>query len=97
MGKHTPGPWTTGGELHGFWAVEDGNGRVICQLNGNFTPEANAMLIAAAPDLLALLEEAVKYMSCDNELDEPERDLCDNDCLFCLARAAIARAKGEGK
>jgi hypothetical protein len=73
-GKHTPGTWDliAPDEHHG-WYVEDGLGRSICDLyylnghtvidhdpGGHGETEANARLIAAAPDLLAALK-AVKH------------------------------------
>ena len=54
-GSHTPGPW----ELRGSRLVTDPHGVVIAEhisANGPGTPEANARLIAAAPELLEALE-----------------------------------------
>lgn len=71
MSKHTPGPWEVGqqrrfeeltprwiirpeGEFpHGLWIADGG-------WIGHEETEANARLIAAAPDLLAALKEAVE-------------------------------------
>lgn len=53
---HTPGPW----QLRGSRLVTDSQGVLIAEkIQANYpgTPEANARLIAAAPDLLAALEE----------------------------------------
>ncbi len=58
MNTHTPGPW----ELRGSRLVTDSQGVLIAEnIGANYpgTPEANARLIAAAPDLLA----ACKRMS----------------------------------
>lgn len=94
--KHTPGPWEWQGcEL--YCTLQDapyyGYGEVICPTvkcgqycqGGSVAlgiSEADARLIAAAPDLLEALEE---LCSCD----VLTQDLWDN------ARAAIAKAKGE--
>src|SRR3990167_3740517 len=66
---HTPGPWTTTGDTypigvlasHRFGADDP---EVVCQIGGDIkTPEdsneceANARLIAAAPEMLALLTD----------------------------------------
>lgn len=63
----------------------------ICTLGWQGTPEweANARLIAAAPDLLEALER------CLNFIENTESEM--GDTLECgdKARAAIARAKGE--
>lgn len=50
--------------------------------------EANAALIAAAPDLLVALEFALAADEKHDDLVEPE------SCWICNARAAIARARG---
>lgn len=65
-GKHTPGPWKAeivpadrfGPEY--FRRVVDGNGDTLClhgvALSSGEEAEANARLIAAAPDLLVVLK-----------------------------------------
>lgn len=65
--KHTPGPWHTGtGNGDGSIFGPEGTRRFldglfpICKMNGTDLPEdqANARLIAAAPELLGALKEA---------------------------------------
>lgn len=87
MNKHTPGPWKT--HLTDDTLVVDGNGLVIAHMGGLYlgddSPmEANARLIAAAPDLLAALE----VIAADSRWTSGEPTLMQ-------ARAAIAKAKGE--
>jgi hypothetical protein len=85
MSKHTPGPWVQRkGELKG----SDGNnvcvwGLGLAHCSRDAVAEANARLIAAAPDLLEALKEIVQR----NEIQH----------WFNLdqARAAIAKAEGE--
>jgi len=74
--QHTPGPWavTTVGSCHGIHPAASDNERDdICRVAPhNYHPdgwqaakgeaEANARLIAAAPDLLAALREAVEII-----------------------------------
>lgn len=94
MSKHTPGPWG-----HKTWDVnKDGefnytvekDDKSICEIVGTGEQaEANARLIAAAPELL----EALKV--CSAELfaqcaDHPRAMLFVKE-----ARAAIAKAEGE--
>jgi hypothetical protein len=52
--------------------------------------EANAQLIAAAPDLLEALEVFIELHPCTNGC-EPD----DMTCATSKAKAAIAKAKGE--
>lgn len=105
MSKHTPGPWVInhrrlGWELAGYVPIDGVNHSALAHVvwvmqedddAGRHSPEceANARLIAAAPDLLAALWamstsfHAVEYM-------EPHmREAAQ------MARAAIAKATGE--
>jgi hypothetical protein len=56
--------------------------------------EANARLIAAAPDLLAALEGVTAYIE-DHRGDGGDGIMCTGCRLWKQARAAIARARGE--
>lgn len=65
--KHTPGPWRTGeGEFQDQVFAEilipptrdDWGKALICETGGN---EANARLIAAAPEMLEALRELFKH------------------------------------
>lgn len=91
--KHTPGPWEAceRGDYEDF----DGNSNVILgddrriavvQNNGSEEAEANAYLVAAAPDLLEALASLLRKVECGSAL---HCSLCDQ------ARAAIAKAKGQ--
>ncbi len=86
MSKHTPGPWATDG---GDTVVAMGNQIVVTAPapDGASREEmkANARLIAAAPDLLAVLENMF------TEFGDFEYDVA----AISAARAAIAKAKGE--
>ena len=93
MGKHTPGPWiahcmdTYGGanwENNGGRICPNGNrAGEIAHIYSRPSAEANALLIAAAPDLLAALEG---LLDCDTI--ETRRDAVE------AARAAILKATG---
>lgn len=88
--KHTPGPWNHG---------EDGFVYSPC---GKYTladphyadldideREANARLIAAAPELLAACEQALKVVDAHRRASGG-----DGDITAALIRSAIAKAKG---
>lgn len=93
MSKHTPGPWMyePSTQARYSWLVltadfdEDRNvGTVICRTSDGIS-EADARLIAAAPDLLEFARECARV---------------DSDCgpmIRDAARAAIARAEGGGR
>ena len=60
--KHTPGPWHIhegGDNLHSF-VVDSANEGSVCKIAVNHHEEANARLIAAAPELLELLEAIIQ-------------------------------------
>jgi hypothetical protein len=100
MNKHTLGPWFTeeytyGDDVYDFTAVlapkdVDGEGPVtICEIHN----QANARLIAAAPDLLEALctmAAVAAYLSAGESVDPAEID-----SAFAKARAAIAKAEGK--
>ena len=87
MSAHTPGPW-----VYDF--DPDGNRHVVYSDDGKVTElrfkdaEANARLIAAAPDLLEACQRMVKWAEDWKAGNTHPHD----DWLF--ARAAIAKAIG---
>ena len=100
MTKHTKGPWTaTKHDQH--WVRVN----VTIKAGGNtwvaFMPDedkeermANARLMAAAPDLLEALENAVSEL--DYLTVAPDSDYArPDDEIIKAAEAAIAKAKGE--
>jgi hypothetical protein len=86
--KHTPGPWVTddkqSGDVFRYVMPEDGSVLPICRLDvDRFETEANARLIAAAPELLEALKEIVR------------NDPWGSSSAGMIARAAITKATGE--
>lgn len=89
--KGTPGPWNVGVN-HCYFEINSENGGIgdVCMSGHAFdagqrlgpTAEANAKLIAAAPELLEALQAVVRVA--DRATDE-----------FDMARAAIAKALGQ--
>jgi len=93
MAKHTPGPWEV--EMPGprdqiqaiavYGPAEDGRTEIAWDVKR----EANARLIAAAPDLL----EALKAVE---EFEAPTADLrSGGETILRTIRAAIAKAEGN--
>jgi hypothetical protein len=84
MGGHWPAPWTWDGTFP--IRILDFEGHIVC---GDIMPsgEANARLIAAAPDLLEAAQRVKKYAV----------DLHGNHCIygvdFQVLLAAIAKAE----
>jgi len=93
MSTHTPGPWK-------FALFEHAPNEAFVQWRAGYAEvhgsragrEANARLIAAAPDLLAALQGmcSVWVTVCNSKGWEPE-----HMSQYTDARAAIAKAKGE--
>ncbi len=93
--KHTPGPWTRNRAIN---TVDMGRYSVICPFGADSKKhvseiEANMRIIAAAPDLLAALENACNVMAAivTGDLD----GLSPNSPALIESRAAIAKARGE--
>ena len=92
--QHTPGPWRVEGILthrvkpghiisHGLNEYRDGPEGYVCDTLG--TTYADALLIAAAPELLAALQALLPYVAGTDSFAAEE----------ALARAAIAKATGQ--
>lgn len=98
--QHTPGPWTI---RYGTNLFSE-SGRLVAStgghsLNGRFGDEhrinvANARLIAAAPELLAALNQIANEMQ---SASSRGRDVSVSwlDARIALARVAIAKAEGR--
>lgn len=88
--QHTPGPWEyIPGEEPAFLPrVQRGiEGEFVVMGLSRYREEADARLIAAAPDLLEALQDALCALECCGK-DYPAAS---------KARAAIAKATGEAK
>lgn len=97
---HTPGPWRVGPVDD--TRVEDADGNEVAQIDGDYNQpdtwplmEANARLIAAAPDLLKALESLLGsytdlIQSGDCGFWGPEEEE-----IIVTARAALSKARGE--
>ena len=90
--KHTPGPWKTQPHISlDRLEIRDADGRRIAECAMDFpmsakTHDANASLIAAAPELLEALQEIVT--AADGE------GWSQLDAGFTKARTAISKAIG---
>lgn len=94
--KHTPGPWQVGPVFDNYGTLEviiehmtpAGNLVVAVALGGLAGQDANAHLMAAAPDLLEALRDleamAERYRPPGNSMPDAQKK----------ARAAIAKAEG---
>lgn len=107
-GKHTPGPWLVENEGDGTWTVWTRQPHIGSlahvqdeDINGLFPAEANARLMAAAPDMLSVLKAvewngpyvgyaAAVCPSCDAYRSDNKGHRKD-----CELAAAIAKAEGR--
>jgi len=105
--KHTPGPWAIGytsAEKDPFVVTADDgtkyHRRVMVAVAGpstgvgEYMAHANAALIAAAPELLEALEEIARGVG-PFSMDRLEHATNTIEAMKGLARAAIAKARGE--
>lgn len=94
--KHTPGPWAASKVQVGsltYWVIEERqyNGFQICStVNAEVTKdEANAQLMAAAPELLEALYEALLAL-------ENKGWSYENEASWRRIKNAISKAEGRG-
>ena len=99
MSKHTDGAWERSGWKRSSCEIRS-KVAVIATVYTWEKPagegEANAALIASAPDLLAACKSIVAcghYDTCGAVVSDAERYPC--SCPYMLAEAAIAKARGE--
>ena len=95
---YSPGPWkTTHSELTGY-RVSDSTGWGVAVVLKDTNDEANARLIAAAPQMLEALEACAAYWHYKRSPGIPEHSelvSLSAEQAQKLIRAAIAAAKGE--
>jgi len=93
--EHTPGPWfVVGPHPSGDWTVQDkagGGGQCIAQRYGD-SSNANARLIAAAPELLSELQRMVEHFEAFAKDHSEEASSETWAALYC-AKRAIAKAE----
>lgn len=96
---HTPGPWRVQSFLQEGWLIVENRSRCVCRCYAykeghanDMEQEANARLIAAAPDLLEALEECRGQLALIESKSAYEQPFVLR--LIARADAAIAKAKG---
>lgn len=90
--KHTPGPWTVCEKDNDErLSIEAESPQFICFVDPCIQRDANANLIAAAPDLFDALAECIDAL----EFIENRTSTQYNPPTLDNARAALAKAKGE--
>lgn len=89
--KHTKGPWFFEDDKHNThkWIFSQATGYVIARFeHDEINLEANAHLIAAAPDLLSACEAALIDL-CSDELFESHKETINT------LQSALKKARGE--
>ncbi len=96
--RHTPGPWRAAGphDVNGepvayIYQEQEGQSHAlaIVRMDSKTSPEANARLIAAAPELLEVAQNALAFLSVSSETGEYK------DHLSQRLEQAIAKAEGK--
>ena len=94
MTNHTPGPWFTSTPNEGGGIlIKPIPGQVVAQCDELPEMEANAQLIAAAPELLEALEEVTEILDMVLGFDGGYPPEANGPAI--KARNAIAKARGE--
>lgn len=92
--KHSPAPW----RIEEFWGIinicDADNSPVVYELAGGETEQADAALIAAAPDLLEACKALMRFEAIR---DDEEASIQRNryDTALSLIESAIAKAEGN--
>ena len=93
--QHTPGPWLTwqqpNEEGTNYWRIRTSNERALGDTLHGYCGEANARLIAAAPELLETLETLVRCIDMGSRIIADETIATQR--YVDSARAAIAKAR----
>ena len=98
--KHTPGPWTQGWSKNGIDCVWlDGKTEPAIGMGDDddwidCVTEANARLIAAAPDMLQRLEMCKRFLE-DMHTQSPEVTVAASQTLHETVSEIIAQATGK--
>lgn len=89
--KHTPGPWRRKSIPGHLFEIHDADENPIFRIRGGMMPTlSDAVLIAAAPELLHALQRIADMRDRDGNAIEMHRDE-----LRAIARTAIAKATGS--
>lgn len=90
VGRHTPGPWQLDDARSSLvYLVNDRAGRAVGEVVfADFRRPADALLVAAAPQLLEAAAAALAL------LRDPDAEAFDADLIELQLAAAIAQAKG---
>jgi hypothetical protein len=90
IGQHTPGPWKLDDARSSLvYLINNDRGGAVGELvYADFRRPADALLIAAAPELLAAARAALAL------LRDPDAEAFDADLIELQLAAAIARAEG---
>jgi hypothetical protein len=102
MSKHTPGPWYTAGTFRKVYVVAKEGEREVIVANSEYActssnldeAEANARLIAAAPDLLEVLEWVTRLLGIHVDESHPA-DMLEERKAIKEVEALMAKVKGE--
>ena len=94
--NHTPGPWTiANGHDARVYLIDDARGHAVGELvYADARKPADARLIAAAPDLLAALEELIAEWDATHADEDHRTGYTLDTGGIRMARDAIARATG---
>ena len=89
--SHIPGPWEVFNSHTGLWVMDSAEQGAICKIEWCLEAEANARLIAAAPELLEALKRLCSKFGVDD--NGSPRDWTE----WRDARDTIAKAEGSAE
>ena len=96
--QHSPGTWIVDGYTPlKIWSDEKGGSALICTLTKRPSMEANARLIASAPDILSALKQLFEHCAMTHKYWGEGSNAKEAQSAIDAARAAIAKAGGRAE
>ena len=97
----TPGPWTAEGAPGTTLTIKGPDGFPVFRIRGGMLPvDADARLIASAPDLYAALREVQRALACDRDgipyAHPVHGRITLEEVKYTVVDPALSRAEGKG-
>ena len=93
--KHTPGPWEAFASHAGLYVIDSAEQGAICKIEWCLEDEANARLIAAAPELLQAIKDLFRECAMVHKSWGDGDNTKEADAAIKRAKDAIAKATAE--
>lgn len=97
MSNFTPGPWSYEGPAHTIIVYGPEPEQRVCFMTSDGPTKANARLIAAAPELLAIAKAALAFIDCHVADPDLTEEMVHKYNLLKVQEPHAVIAKAEGR